>query len=158
MEKTTGLKAGCSRDPRQLLKETCGQGTTEYAILVGVLVVILDMAVVAVAQFVAYGVPFQDMHQMHILESDQRPENVALVDGIDFLFQLHERERAAGLLQSTGNEQAVGRHHKVIVLRVVVCGRERDGIYLVLCQIPGISSLLTMIVTAGQKQKTKHNI
>ena len=37
MEKTTGLKAGCSRDPRQLLRETCGQGTTEYAILVGVL-------------------------------------------------------------------------------------------------------------------------
>lgn len=47
MEKTTGLKAGCSRDPRQLLKETCGQGTTEYAILVGVLVVIAILAIIA---------------------------------------------------------------------------------------------------------------
>ena len=47
MEKTTGLKAGCLRDPRQLLKETCGQGTTEYAILVGVLVVIAILAIIA---------------------------------------------------------------------------------------------------------------
>ncbi|MBQ6524101.1 MAG: hypothetical protein IJI12_05515 [Atopobiaceae bacterium] len=47
MEKTTGLKAGCSRDPRQLLRETCGQGTTEYAILVGVLVVIAILAIIA---------------------------------------------------------------------------------------------------------------
>ena len=47
MEKTTGLKAGCSRDTRQLLRETCGQGTTEYAILVGVLVVIAILAIIA---------------------------------------------------------------------------------------------------------------
>lgn len=35
------------RGPRELLKETHGQGTTEYAILVGVLVVIAILAIIA---------------------------------------------------------------------------------------------------------------
>lgn len=39
--------AQAQRGPRELLRETHGQGTTEYAILVGVLVVIAILAIIA---------------------------------------------------------------------------------------------------------------
>ena len=40
--------------------------------------------------------------------------------------------------QCVGQRQAIGCHHEVIVLRIVVGGREGDGIELVLRQVPCI--------------------
>ncbi len=41
------FKHGVRKKLRTLLKDECGQGTTEYAILVGVIVVIAIVAVIA---------------------------------------------------------------------------------------------------------------
>ena len=64
-------------------------------------------------------------------------------------FHIHRIEGIVG--QSIGNLLLVGRNHEVIVLRVVMSGRERYGIQLMLGQIPCIGRLLTMIVASGQQ-------
>lgn len=47
MKELSTLGAGASRRARELLEDVRGQGTTEYAILVGVLVVIAILAIIA---------------------------------------------------------------------------------------------------------------
>ena len=47
MEKLSSVGMVAPRNLRQLLDDTRGQGTTEYAILVGVLVVIAILAIIA---------------------------------------------------------------------------------------------------------------
>lgn len=47
MREITTVGAGCGRRVREVLHDVRGQGTTEYAILVGVLVVIAIMAIIA---------------------------------------------------------------------------------------------------------------
>lgn len=47
MERLSTVGAGAQRGARELLREVRGQGTTEYAILVGVLVVIAIFAIIA---------------------------------------------------------------------------------------------------------------
>ena len=58
-------------------------------------------------------------------------------------------ERHVG--QRVGQRQAVGSHHEVVVLRIVVSGGEGDGVYLMLGEIPGIWRLLATVVAGRQK-------
>lgn len=62
------------------------------AIEVWVLVVV-DVVVVAAAQFVAHAVAsvFDDMHQVLLAEGSERAEHVRLVDAQYFVFELGER-------------------------------------------------------------------
>jgi Flp pilus assembly pilin Flp len=47
MQRVATVGAGAGRSARQVLADVKGQGTTEYAILVGVLVVIAIVAIIA---------------------------------------------------------------------------------------------------------------
>ena len=47
MQRVATIGAGAGRSAREILSDVRGQGTTEYAILVGVLVVIAIVAIIA---------------------------------------------------------------------------------------------------------------
>lgn len=79
------------------------------AIEVWVLVVV-DVVVVAAAQFVAHAVAsvFNDMHQVLLAEGSECAEHVRLVDAQYFVFELGERKRSMRVGQCLEHDDAVG--------------------------------------------------
>ena len=73
--------------------------------------VVVMVFVVAVAQFVTdtFSGIFQHMHQMGFPKNGERAGDNALIHGLQGLFQLHQRQRTAGICQLTRNQDTIGR-------------------------------------------------
>lgn len=59
--------------------------------------------------------------------------------------------------QRVGQRQTARRHHEIVVLRIVMSGRKRDGVYLLLGQVPRIRRPLPMVVARHQQHRRQQH-
>ena len=81
--------------------------------------ILIVLVVMAVADLIPGTVrtPFDDMHQVMLLEQTERPEDVRLVDGENLVFQLSQCHRTHSRSQFSDYDDAIGRRLNAVLLK-----------------------------------------